>query len=90
VRIPIEIFTQHGPLDKNRFAMGAIIPMQDQHGNRMYGKILKITESDIQMDFNHPLAGQDLFFKGMILDVRQATIEEIAHGHVHGPGGHHD
>jgi FKBP-type peptidyl-prolyl cis-trans isomerase SlyD len=41
------------------------------------------------MDFNHPLAGKDLHFTGEILSIRNATEEEIAHGHVHGPGGHH-
>jgi len=41
------------------------------------------------MDFNHPLAGTDLHFIGEILDIRQATADELAHGHVHGPGGHH-
>jgi FKBP-type peptidyl-prolyl cis-trans isomerase SlyD len=37
------------------------------------------------MDFNHPLAGKDLFFKGEIVAVREATPEEIEHGHVHDP-----
>jgi FKBP-type peptidyl-prolyl cis-trans isomerase SlyD len=40
------------------------------------------------MDFNHPLAGQDLHFSGSIVDIREATSDEIAHGHAHGPGGH--
>jgi FKBP-type peptidyl-prolyl cis-trans isomerase SlyD len=41
------------------------------------------------MDFNHPLAGQELHFTGSVVDVRMATQEELEHGHVHGPGGHH-
>jgi FKBP-type peptidyl-prolyl cis-trans isomerase SlyD len=41
------------------------------------------------MDFNHPLAGVNMHFKGQILDVREASQEELAHGHVHGEGGHH-
>lgn len=41
------------------------------------------------MDFNHPLAGKDLQFKGDVIDVRKAEENEIEHGHVHGPGGHH-
>jgi FKBP-type peptidyl-prolyl cis-trans isomerase SlyD len=40
------------------------------------------------MDFNHPLAGRDLFFDGLIHDVREATAEEMDHGHVHGEHGH--
>jgi FKBP-type peptidyl-prolyl cis-trans isomerase SlyD len=41
------------------------------------------------IDANHPLAGQTLHFAVEVLGVRAATAEELAHGHVHGPGGHH-
>ncbi|PGH38409.1 MAG: peptidylprolyl isomerase, partial [Candidatus Nephrothrix sp. EaCA] len=41
------------------------------------------------LDANHPLAGVELNFDVEITDVRAATKEELAHGHVHGPGGHH-
>jgi FKBP-type peptidyl-prolyl cis-trans isomerase SlyD len=40
------------------------------------------------MDFNHPLAGTDLHFSVEVLDVREATQEELDHGHVHGEHGH--
>jgi FKBP-type peptidyl-prolyl cis-trans isomerase SlyD len=40
------------------------------------------------MDFNHQLAGKELNFSGTIDSLREATEEEISHGHVHGPGGH--
>lgn len=43
----------------------------------------------VTVDGNHPLAGQNLNFDVEITDVRAATEEELAHGHVHGPGGHH-
>jgi FKBP-type peptidyl-prolyl cis-trans isomerase SlyD len=39
------------------------------------------------LDFNHPLAGQNMHFTGKVLAVRDATKDEIAHGHVHGEGG---
>jgi FKBP-type peptidyl-prolyl cis-trans isomerase SlyD len=42
----------------------------------------------VTVDVNHPLAGQNLHFTGSIVDVREATAEELEHGHVHGPGGH--
>lgn len=42
----------------------------------------------VTIDGNHPLAGQDLHFDVEITEVRAATAEELAHGHVHGPGGH--
>jgi FKBP-type peptidyl-prolyl cis-trans isomerase SlyD len=48
----------------------------------------KITETHVTLDGNHPLAGMDLMFDVEVTGVRDATEEEIAHGHAHGPGGH--
>ena len=43
----------------------------------------------VTMDFNHPMAGQDLYFTGKIAEIREATKEELAHGHVHNGDHHH-
>ncbi len=51
--------------------------------------ITEVKENDITADFNHPLAGKNLEFDVELVDVRDATAEEMQHGHVHGPGGHH-
>lgn len=51
--------------------------------------IIEVKGADVHVDGNHPLAGQVLTFNVEILDVRDATQEELSHGHVHGPGGHH-
>lgn len=51
--------------------------------------VIAVNDSTITIDGNHPLAGQTLNFDVEIMDVRDATAEEIDHGHVHGPGGHH-
>lgn len=51
--------------------------------------VTKIVGDLVTIDGNHPLAGQNLNFEVEIAEVRAATEEEIAHGHVHGPGGHH-
>ena len=50
---------------------------------------VKVTETHVTLDANHPLAGKDLTFEVEVVASREASSEEIAHGHVHGPGGHH-
>ncbi len=51
--------------------------------------VTQVAHDTITVDGNHPLAGQHLNFAVEITDVRNATEEELSHGHVHGPGGHH-
>lgn len=51
--------------------------------------ITDIAEDKVVVDGNHPLAGMALVFSCTVAEVRAATAEEIGHGHVHGPGGHH-
>jgi FKBP-type peptidyl-prolyl cis-trans isomerase SlyD len=63
--------------------------MSNNEGEQLRGTILEITDEFVKMDFNHPLAGIDLHFAGEILGVREATADEIDHGHVHGEHGHH-
>lgn len=56
------------------------------------GAVVTVTEvglDSITVDANHPLAGVELNFAVEVMEVRNATQEEIEHGHVHGPGGHH-
>ena len=67
---------------------GARLRLNDQNGNPFEGVVLEITDDKVKMDFNHPLAGQKLHFEGKIIDIREASEEEISHGHVHGPEGH--
>lgn len=51
--------------------------------------VAEIKDDVVIVDFNHPLAGKDLTFDVEVIDVRDATPEELEHGHSHGPGGHH-
>jgi FKBP-type peptidyl-prolyl cis-trans isomerase SlyD len=69
--------------------IGSILPLQDNNGNRFQGQVVSVAEDAILVDLNHPMAGQELHFKGNILNVRLATPEELSHGHAHGPDGHH-
>ena len=57
-------------------------------GRHMPFIIKEIKEEDVTIDFNHPLAGKTLEFEVELLDIREATDEELTHGHAHGPGGH--
>jgi FKBP-type peptidyl-prolyl cis-trans isomerase SlyD len=50
--------------------------------------VVEVKENEVVVDGNHPLAGQNLHFDLEVAEVRQATEEELSHGHVHGPGGH--
>ena len=51
--------------------------------------VSKVEADTVTVDGNHPLAGKTLHFAIEVTDVRDASVEELAHGHVHGPGGHH-
>jgi FKBP-type peptidyl-prolyl cis-trans isomerase SlyD len=90
VNLPIENFLDaSGKLDTEMIAVGKNVPMMSEDGHRMWGKILEVALKHVRMDFNHPLAGKELHFNGEVLEVREASKEELDHGHVHGPGGHH-
>lgn len=69
--------------------VGAILPLQDNQGNRFQGQVVSVVEDSVIVDLNHPMAGQELHFKGQIINVRPANPEELSHGHAHGPDGDH-
>lgn len=69
-------------------APGMQVRASGPQGARMV-TVVRVERDFITVDANHPLAGRTLHFSVEIADVRKATHEEIAHGHVHGPGGHH-
>ena len=68
--------------------VGMQFQAQSNHGPRSV-VVTKVTPELITVDGNHPLAGQNLNFEVEIAEIRAATREELEHGHVHGPGGHH-
>jgi len=70
-----------------RLAVGEVVGVNTQHGVR-HARVVKIGHFNVDLDLNHPLAGKTLEFEIEIVDVRDATEEELAHGHAHGPGGH--
>jgi FKBP-type peptidyl-prolyl cis-trans isomerase SlyD len=62
----------------------------DADGHTRTVIVKAVNDSHVTVDANHPLAGQDLNFDVEIAEVRDATRDELSHGHSHGPGGHHD
>jgi FKBP-type peptidyl-prolyl cis-trans isomerase SlyD len=66
----------------------SVLPLQDNQGNQFRARVTGVTGENVTVDLNHPMAGQDLHFKGTILNVREATQDELAHGHAHGVDGH--
>ncbi len=78
VELPKNIFEIEGKFDDTRIFVDATVPMMDHAGNRLTGTVSEIKEDIVIMDFNHPLAGEILHFDGEIIDVHEATAEELA------------
>ena len=70
-----------------RIVPGMQVVLQTNFGPRAV-VIEKVGMSVVDVDLNHPMAGKDLHFDIEIVEVREATAEELEHGHVHGEGGH--
>ncbi|MEJ2148612.1 MAG: peptidylprolyl isomerase [Chloroflexota bacterium] len=68
--------------------VGLELALRDQDGNQLVAWITEFDDETIQIDFNHPMAGERLHFDVTITDLRAASQEEMAHGHVH-QGDHH-
>ena len=60
--------------------------MLDSEGRRLNGIVKEIGEQSVKMDFNHPMAGANLYFSGKVTEVREANEDELTHGHVHSSG----
>ncbi|MEN8137004.1 MAG: FKBP-type peptidyl-prolyl cis-trans isomerase [Bacteroidota bacterium] len=87
-----ETFRVNGAVDQSLFAIGKKLPMRDRNGNVLDGYVKSSTDETVTIDFNHPLAGIDIVFKGNVIEVREATEEELnppSHGCGCGSGGGH-
>lgn len=62
---------------------GGVLRAQDENGQILEGTIIELTDERVVLDFNHPLAGETLHFDTEIIAIRDATPEELSHGHVH-------
>ena len=63
---------------------GVEVQVRDEEGEILDAYIASVTDDTVRLNFNHPLAGQELDFSVTIVDIREATEEELEHGHVHG------
>ena len=71
------IFQINGHFDHENIFEGAVVPLQNEDGNRFYGRVLASGADKVKMDLNHPLAGKTLCFSGKVIDKREATNQEI-------------
>ena len=75
--------------DDSQIAVGSQFHAQGPNGEMLVVTVMEVNDDNVVVDGNHPLAGVELNFEVMVVEVRDASEEEIEHGHVHGPGGHH-
>jgi FKBP-type peptidyl-prolyl cis-trans isomerase SlyD len=78
VNVPVAVFMTDGKINEDICRVGNEVPMMDTDGNPLNGIINEITDSYVRMDFNHPMAGLDLFFSGKIVDIRDASEQELS------------
>ncbi|WP_118196240.1 FKBP-type peptidyl-prolyl cis-trans isomerase [Albibacterium indicum] len=81
-QLPADMFKESGIPP-----VGEIIPLQDNQGNQFRAKVVEVSPEVVVVDLNHPMAGQDLHFDIEVLEVREATEDELSHGHAHGIDG---
>ena len=70
-----------------KISAGQVLNLQTNKG-QVQVTVLKVGRFNVDVDGNHPLAGEQLTFEVEVMDIRDATEEELEHRHVHGPGGH--
>jgi FKBP-type peptidyl-prolyl cis-trans isomerase SlyD len=77
--VPRASFPPNVPL-----TLGTELELRDKNGHPMYARIDEVTDQNVRLNMNHPLAGKELHFSVQIANLRPATKEEVSHGHVHG------
>jgi FKBP-type peptidyl-prolyl cis-trans isomerase SlyD len=77
VDLDIEMFKKDGVLNTGLAKIGNTLPMSDSQGNRFTGTVKNVSDKVVTMDFNHPMAGQQLYFTGKVVDVKTPTQKEL-------------
>lgn len=78
INVPVGVFETNGKINEDICRVGNEVPMTDSDGNPLTGIINEITDTYVRMDFNHSMAGLDLFFSGKIVEIREATERELS------------
>jgi len=86
-RVPVK-HLQGLPKGEKSWKPGMVAVVKTEQGMRQV-TVIKASRFMVNIDTNHPLAGKTLNYALEIVAIRDASAEEIAHGHAHGPGGHH-
>lgn len=71
------VFEIDGKLDEEMVFEGNVVPLMDSEGNRLQAQVVSVNDTHVTVDLNHPLAGENLHFKGKVIEVREATEEEL-------------
>jgi FKBP-type peptidyl-prolyl cis-trans isomerase SlyD len=85
--LPKNQFSSERGFDPSMLEEGNFLPLMDDNGYPMQAKVLKDLGDEVLLDFNHPLVGFDLHFEGEVIEVREATPEELDLGHVQDENG---
>lgn len=83
VEIPKSAFIVDGKMHDELLSLGRVLPMLNSEGEIVQGMVSEIKDDSVVMDFNHPMAGKTLHFKGKVISVRDATEKELKEG-LHG------
>ena len=86
IDIPKEAFMIDGKVREDLLVVGKMIPMMNDAGQVLNGRVYEVRDDAVTMDFNHPMAGKTLNFTGKVVEVRDATEKELKKGH---PCKHH-
>ena len=81
IDVPLQSFEIDGEIPPNMLVEGSFIALTNEEGQTYNGKILSWNEQTVKVDFNHAMAGKTLHFKGAVLNIRPATVDELIRKH---------
>jgi FKBP-type peptidyl-prolyl cis-trans isomerase SlyD len=84
MQVPKDQFPSDMPVEE-----GLELTVRDDSGQSRYARVDAVEGDNVTLNFNHPLAGDELHFNVKVVGLREPSVEELEHGHVHQPGHHH-